>query len=99
MQALSAKTQVRDNVAFNGPRAAVSFTDGFGGGHVVDGNLFFDFVRETSDHGLFNSWDRQVVCICVCLCVCLSVCLCVSVFMSVCLPVSVPVYLSVSVCL
>ena len=55
----SARTQVLHNVAFNGPRAAVSFTDGFAGGHVTEGNLFFNFVRETSDHGLINSWDRQ----------------------------------------
>ena len=54
-----ARTQILHNVAFNGPRAAVSFTDGFAGGHVTEGNLFFNFVRETSDHGLINSWDRQ----------------------------------------
>ena len=58
-QALGAKTNITANVAFNGPRAAVSFTDGFGGGHRVSNNLFFSFVRETSDHGLVNTWDRQ----------------------------------------
>jgi hypothetical protein len=58
-QALSARTRVSGNVAWNGPRAAVSFTDGYGGGHAVERNLFFNFVRETADHGLFNSWDRQ----------------------------------------
>ena len=45
-------------MAFAGPRAAVSLTDGFGGGTEIVGNLFFDFVRETADHGLINSWDR-----------------------------------------
>jgi hypothetical protein len=45
-------------VAFAGPRAAVSLTDGFCGGTEIVGNLFFDFVRETADHGLINSWDR-----------------------------------------
>ncbi len=33
--------------------------DGFGGGHTVASNLCFNAVRETSDHGCFNSWDRE----------------------------------------
>ena len=29
------------------------------GGHVLTNNLVFNMVRETQDHGTFNSWDRQ----------------------------------------
>ncbi|EKX52577.1 hypothetical protein GUITHDRAFT_101744 [Guillardia theta CCMP2712] len=58
-QALAARTKITHNVAFNGPRAGICFTDGYGGGHEVRRNVLFNFVRETSDHGLFNSWDRQ----------------------------------------
>ena len=50
---------VRSNIMYNGPRAGVNFNDGFIGGEVLQGNLIFNFVRETGDHGQFNSWDRQ----------------------------------------
>jgi len=30
-----------------------------GGGNLLEGNLVFNMVRETQDHGTFNSWDRQ----------------------------------------
>jgi hypothetical protein len=42
-------------VFFNGPRAAINFNDGFGGGSEVAYNLAFNTVRETLDHGPFNS--------------------------------------------
>ena len=29
------------------------------GGDLVEGNVIFDMVRETGDHGTFNSWDRR----------------------------------------
>ena len=35
---------------------------GFGGGSLVSENLMFNSCRESSDHGVFNSWDRQVYC-------------------------------------
>ena len=28
---------------------------------VLEGNLIFNFVRESGDHGMFNSWDRQPI--------------------------------------
>ena len=37
----------------------VNFNDGFGGGHDLGHNLIFNSCRESSDHGAFNSWDRQ----------------------------------------
>lgn len=33
-------------------------SDEFGGGHLIEGNLFFNAVRETGDHGPFNSYSR-----------------------------------------
>jgi len=59
IQSLAYRTTLKSNVCYNGPRAGINFNDGFGGGNRVDGNLVFNMVRETSDHGLFNSWDRQ----------------------------------------
>jgi len=32
--------------------------DGFGGDTVIEQNLFFASLLETSDHGPYNSWDR-----------------------------------------
>ena len=58
-QALACETTVMGNVMFNGPRAGINFNDGFGGGNLVAWNLAFNLVRETSDNGCFNSWDRQ----------------------------------------
>jgi hypothetical protein len=43
----------------NGPRAGVNFNDGAAGGESLVGNLMLNFVRESGDHGMFNSWDRQ----------------------------------------
>jgi len=57
-QTLSAHNTIRDNVMYNGPRAAINFNDGLGGGNMVEHNLLFNMVRETNDHGAFNSWDR-----------------------------------------
>jgi hypothetical protein len=41
-------------------RAGFNFNDGMGGGNLLDSNLIFNMVRETQDHGTFNSWNRQV---------------------------------------
>eukprot|EP00041_Stephanoeca_diplocostata_P020313 m.452328 g.452328 ORF g.452328 m.452328 type:complete len:998 (+) comp21539_c0_seq2:36-3029(+) len=48
-----------DNVFHDGPRSGINFNDGAMGGEVMDGNVLFNFVRESNDHGPFNSWDRQ----------------------------------------
>lgn len=58
-QAKSAKTTIRHNLFFNGPRAGINFNDGFGGGDEVSENLIFNTCRESGDHGPINSWDRQ----------------------------------------
>jgi hypothetical protein len=49
--AISANSTITGNVFFNGPRAGININDGFGGGHVISGNLGTNFVRETADHG------------------------------------------------
>jgi hypothetical protein len=55
----SAQNTVLRNIFYNGPRAHINFNDGFGGGAVVESNLVFNSCRESSDHGPFNSWDRD----------------------------------------
>ena len=50
---------MRGNIAFNAPRALVNFNDGAFGGSTLEKNLFVNAVRETGDHGPFNSYDRQ----------------------------------------
>lgn len=40
-------------------RSGINFNDGFAGGEVMEGNLLFNYVKESNDHGAFNSWDRQ----------------------------------------
>ena len=58
-QFLSRRTQVSKCAMFNMPRAGININDGFAGGLNISGNVIFNTVRETSDHGPFNSWDRQ----------------------------------------
>jgi len=53
-------TLIEGNIAYNGPRAGVNFDDGLGGGSVLTKNVLANFCRESSDHGNFNSWNRQV---------------------------------------
>jgi hypothetical protein len=57
--ALAANSTVARNIAFNLPRAALNVNDGAHGGHVLEGNLFFQTVRESQDHGSVNTWERQ----------------------------------------
>lgn len=58
-QALANATTVLGTAIFNTPRAAINFNDGMCGGHLIRNVVGFNTVRETSDHGVFNSWDRQ----------------------------------------
>eukprot|EP00730_Choanoeca_flexa_P009176 TRINITY_DN12600_c1_g2_i8.p1 TRINITY_DN12600_c1_g2~~TRINITY_DN12600_c1_g2_i8.p1 ORF type:complete len:851 (+),score=193.92 TRINITY_DN12600_c1_g2_i8:2-2554(+) len=58
-QAKSAQNLIQQNVYFNMPRAGVNFNDGLGGGHVFKENAGWNTCRESSDHAVFNSWDRQ----------------------------------------
>ena len=53
-KAKSRENVVRNNVFTNGPRAGVNFNDGGAGGEVLEGNLIFNFVRESGDHGMVS---------------------------------------------
>ncbi|BBI35857.1 right-handed parallel beta-helix repeat-containing protein [Cohnella abietis] len=50
---------VSHNEIFRLPRAAICINDGTWGGHVIEYNDVYDTVRETGDHGPFNSWGRD----------------------------------------
>ncbi|CAK0871805.1 unnamed protein product [Prorocentrum cordatum] len=50
---------LQGNVCYNGPRAGFNWNDGLPGGDVLEHNVIFNMVRETGDHGTFNSWDRK----------------------------------------
>lgn len=41
------------------PRAGINICDGCFGGHRILDNAIFDTVKETGDHGPFNSWGRD----------------------------------------
>ena len=41
------------------PRSGVNIGDGCWGGHVIEFCDIFDTVKETGDHGSFNSWGRD----------------------------------------
>jgi hypothetical protein len=41
------------------PRAGLNIGSGTWGGHRIEDNDIFDTVRETGDHGSFNSWGRD----------------------------------------
>lgn len=50
---------VSHNTIFNCPRAAICINDGCWGGHIIEKNYAFNTVRESGDHGPFNSWGRD----------------------------------------
>ena len=50
---------VSHNTIFRIPRAAICINDGTWGGHIIEYNDAFDTVRESGDHGPFNSWGRD----------------------------------------
>jgi hypothetical protein len=56
---ISERNTISHNVIFNMPRSGICINDGWGGGHVVEFNEIYNTVRETQDHGSFNSWGRE----------------------------------------
>ena len=50
---------VRHCSIYDMPRAGINIGDGCWGGHVIESCDVFDTVKETGDHGSFNSWGRD----------------------------------------
>ncbi|MDR0540732.1 MAG: PDZ domain-containing protein [Dysgonamonadaceae bacterium] len=47
------------NTIYDTPRAGINISEGTWGGHILEFNDVFNTVRETGDHGSFNSWGRD----------------------------------------
>lgn len=58
IQVASAIT-VSYNSIYQTSRAGINIGDGAFGGHIIEFNDVFNTVRETGDHGSFNSWGRD----------------------------------------
>jgi len=56
---LAQSITVRHCSIYDMPRAGINIGDGCWGGHVVEWCDVFDTVKETGDHGSFNSWGRD----------------------------------------
>ena len=50
---------VAHNSIYDVPRAGINISEGTWGGHILEYNDVFDTVKETGDHGSFNSWGRD----------------------------------------
>lgn len=50
---------ISHNSIYDTPRAGVNISEGTWGGHILEFNDIFDTVKETGDHGSFNSWGRD----------------------------------------
>jgi len=50
---------VRHCSIYDCPRAGINICDGAFGGHLIEFCDVFDTVKETGDHGSFNSWGRD----------------------------------------
>jgi hypothetical protein len=56
---MSQAITVRHCSIYDVPRAGINISDGAWGGHVIEYCDVFDTVKETGDHGSFNSWGRD----------------------------------------
>ena len=50
---------VRHCSIYDMPRAGINISEGTWGGHIIEYCDIFDTVKETGDHGSFNSWGRD----------------------------------------
>ena len=57
--AMAQDITVRHCSIYDMPRAGINIGDGCWGGHVIEFCDVFDTVKETGDHGSFNSWGRD----------------------------------------
>jgi beta-galactosidase len=56
---MSEGVTVQHNTIHRSPRSGININDGTFGGHTIEYNDVFDCVRESGDHGPFNSWGRD----------------------------------------
>ncbi len=56
---MSHKIRVSHNTIYNCPRAGICINDGTWGGHIIEHCDIWETVRETGEHGPFNSWGRE----------------------------------------
>lgn len=56
---MAARITVRNCTVCRTSRAGINISEGTFGGHRIEGCDVFDTVRETGDHGSFNSWGRD----------------------------------------
>ena len=56
---MSESITISHNTIHGCPRAGLNVCDGTWGGHLFEYNDVFDCVRETGDHGPWNSWGRD----------------------------------------
>ena len=56
---LASRITVQNCTIAEVPRAGINIGSGTWGGHILVDNDIFDTVRETGDHGSFNSWGRD----------------------------------------
>ena len=50
---------IRHCSIYDSPRSGINVSEGTFGGHVIEFCDVFDTVKETGDHGSFNSWGRD----------------------------------------
>lgn len=56
---MAAEIRVSHCSIYDVPRAGINISEGTWGGHVIEHCDVFDTVKETGDHGSFNSWGRD----------------------------------------
>ncbi|MGN6492666.1 MAG: right-handed parallel beta-helix repeat-containing protein [Agriterribacter sp.] len=56
---VASEITVSHNSIYQTSRAGINIGDGCFGGHILEFNDVFNTVRETGDHGSFNSWGRD----------------------------------------
>lgn len=56
---MSEDITVSHNTIYNVPRSGINVNEGTWGGYIIEYNDVFNTVKETGDHGSFNSWGRD----------------------------------------
>ncbi|MEO6524274.1 MAG: PDZ domain-containing protein [Mucilaginibacter sp.] len=56
---MSQSITISHNTIYDVPRAGINVNEGTWGGHIIEYNDVFNTVKETGDHGSFNSWGRD----------------------------------------